>query len=323
MKKYKLYNIVGFACTILASACTKNEAPYVALTDSKTNASVYIVKAIGNIQTATVFPFTDTARTMNFAASFGAVGLPKNNIPVQFAVDDKAFDSMNIIRQNGGLNAYLKFPADAYTVSSLSATIPAGQLTSNLITLSYFSKKFDPTKDYLLPVSISNADGYTIGSNKSIFFVANKVQETKAVTTSWIATASSEQPSGENTGKASALIDGNLTTIWHSQYSGGPTTVYPHWIQFDMVNPIYVTKLSIAPRQNNGNGPTLFKVEGSLDGAAWSTLLDNQVFDPNKRDGTYQDYPLPAPTNMRFLKVTLLQGKQALAFLAEIAVYRY
>lgn len=323
MKSYNIYQSLGLAAVLLIAACSKKEAPYLTPTDSKANAVVYVVKAGSNSQNLTIFPFTDDARTLNFAASFGAVGLPKSAIPVQFEVDDKAFDSLNVIRQKGGLPLYLKFPDDAYTTSGLTATIPAGGFTSNMITINYFSKKFDPSKDYLLPLSITNANGYTIGTKKSMFLIAPKVQETKASTTGWIATASTEQPSGENTGKASALIDGDLSTIWHSQYSGGPSSSYPHWLQFDMLNPIYVTKVSIAPRQNNGNGPTLLKIEGSLDGSSFTTLLDNQVFDPTKRDGTYQDYALPAPTNLRYIKVTLLKGKQALAFLAEIAIYKY
>jgi len=323
MKNYKAYITIGMLVLLAISACKKNAAPYETLTDSKANASVYVIKSGSNTQNLTIFPFTDTARTINFAASFGAVGYPKSDIPVQFAIDQKAFDSLNVIRQNNGLAPYLLFPADAYTVSSLNATIPAGGLASNPITLSYFSNKFDPTKDYLLPLSIMNANGYSIGTNKSMFIIASKVQEVQATTTGWIATASSEQLSGENTGLASALIDGDLTTYWHSRYSGGPTTSYPHWIQFDMLNPIYVTKVSIAPRQNNPYGPTLLRIEGSLDGNTWNVLLDNQVFDPGKEDGTYQDYPLSAPTNIRYLKVTLLQGKEALAFLSEIAVYRY
>ncbi|HTM98564.1 MAG TPA: DUF1735 domain-containing protein [Pedobacter sp.] len=323
MKSYKIYTILVLTGFLAVSSCKKNTPAYEELTDAKTNASVYIVKSTGNTEKLSIFPFTDDARTLSFSASFGAVGYPKTDIPVKFTVDDRAFDSINVVRQNTGLPLYLKFPTDAYTVSSLTATIASGTLISNPIKVNYFSKKFDPTKDYLLPLSINSANGYKIGASKTMFIIAGKVQEVRANTTGWIATASSEQPSGENTGKASALIDGDLSTIWHAQYSGGPAGVYPYTIQFDMINPIYVTKVSIAPRQNNGNGPTLFKLEGSLDGITWTTLLDNQVFDPTKRDGTYQNYPLAAPTNLKFLKTTLLQGKQALSFLSEIAVYRY
>jgi len=323
MKNYKIHSIICLLSLAAVVSCKKSTAPYATLTDSKANTLIYIAKAAGTTQTLAIFPFADTARTINFAASFGGVGLPKNPIPVQFAVDSKAFDSLNVSRANAGLQPYLLFPSNAYTLSASSATIPAGGVTSNLVTVSYFSKMFDATKDYLLPISITGANGYKIGANKSIFLVAPKLQETKAVTTGWLATANSEQPAGENTGKASALIDGDLNTIWHAEYSPVPSTGYPYIIQFDMLNPIYVTHIEIAPRQNNGTGPTLFRVEGSLDGSNYTTILDNQSFNPNKRDGTYQKYPFPAPTNIRYLKVTLLQGMQSLSFLSEIAVYRY
>lgn len=311
------------AALLFSLSCKKQLPAYQELSDSKDNALVYITKTTGSTQSLSLFPFIDEARTVNFRVAFGAVGLPKDNIPVSLAFDQRAFDSLNVIRQTAGLAQYLKFPTDAYAINNSTPTIASGTVNSENVVVSYFSKKFDPTKDYLLPLSITNANGYKIGKNKTMFLIAPKVAEVRANTTGWIATASSEQPSGENTGKASALIDGDLATIWHAQYSGGPAGVYPYVIQFDMLNPISVTKIAIAPRQNNGNGPTLFKLEGSLDGNTWTTLLDNQVFDPNKRDGTYQDYPLAGPTSLRFVRTTLLQGKQALSFLSEIAVYRY
>ncbi|MES2653577.1 MAG: discoidin domain-containing protein [Bacteroidota bacterium] len=321
MKNYKIYYFLGILLAF--TACSKDDPSYAELTDSKKGVLIGITKFTGNTQNLTIFPFIDEARTFEFSASYGGLGLPKSNITVEYVVDNRAFDSVNVVRQQSGLPLYEKFPAGSYTASGMTATINAGQTLSPNIKISYLSKKFDPTKSYLLPISISNANGYALGTNKTIFIVAGKVQEVRAVTTGWVASASSEQPSGENTGKASALMDGDLATIWHAQYSGGPAGTYPYLIQYDMVNPIYVTKIGIAPRQNNGNGPTLFKLEGSLDGTSWTTLLDNQVFDPNKRDGTLQDYALSAPTNLRYVKVTLLEGKQTLSFLSEIAVYKY
>lgn len=321
----KNYIFISFAIAIivLSTACKKQTPAYDELTSSKENALIYITKTTGLKQNLSIFPFIDEAKTANFRIAFGAVGLPKNNIQIDLAFDQKAFDSLNVIRQSSGLQPYLKFPADSYKLNSSNPVIEAGKVNSEDVTISYFSKKFDPTKDYLLPLTITNANGYQIGKAKTIFFIAPKVEEVRAATTGWVATASSEQPAGENTGKASALLDSDLTTIWHAQYSPAPAGVYPYVINFDMLNPISVTKIAIAPRQNNGNGPTLFKVEGSLNGTSWSALLDNQVFDPNKRDGTYQNYPLSAPTSLRYIRVTLLQGRSNLSFLSEIAIFRY
>lgn len=320
MKKYKLYYLLALLITFVA--CSK-EKTYEALTDSKEGVLINITKFSGNTQNLKIFPFVDEARTIDFSSSYGGLGLPKSAINVEYVIDDKAFDSVNVVRQKSGLPLYLKFPADAYAISNMNATINSGETTSQGVTVKYFSKKFDPTKDYLLPLSINNAGGYKIGPNKTIFIIAAKVAEINATSISWIATANSEQPSGENTGKASALLDGDMSTIWHARYSPTPAGVYPYIISYDMLAPIYVTKVAIAPRQNNGNGPLTFKVEGSLDGTSYTTILDNQTFNPDKRDGTYQNYAFPAPTNIRYLKVTLLTGKQALSFLSELAVYKY
>lgn len=320
MRKYKLYYVLALLINFIA--CSK-EAPYQDLTDSKEGVLINITKFSGNTQNLKIFPFIDEARTIDFSASYGGLSLPKSVISIDYVIDNKAFDSVNVVRQKSGLPLYQKFPADAYEISSMNTTIKSGETTSQSVTVKYFSKKFDPTKDYLLPLSINSANGYKIGPNKTIFIIAGKVAEVNATSISWIATANSEQPTGENTGKASALLDGDMNTIWHARYSPTPAGVYPYIISYDMLAPIYVTKIAIAPRQNNGNGPLTFKVEGSLDGSSYTTILDNQMFNPDKRDGTYQNYAFPAPTNIRYLKVTLLTGKQALSFLSELAVYKY
>ncbi|MNY27085.1 O-GlcNAcase NagJ precursor [compost metagenome] len=155
---------------------------------------------------------------------------------------------------------------------------------------------------------------------KTIFIVAPKLEELPATTTGWIATASTEQLTGESTGLASALLDGNLATIWHSRYSPLPRSSYPHWLNFDMVQPVYVTKVAIAARQNNANGFTKFKLEGTLDGTNWIVLGDNLVFDPALK--SFQEYPI-TKQYLKQIRATLLEGKTDLCFLAEFTIYRY
>lgn len=157
MTNYK--KLFAFVLSCMAFAACEKGAPYAEKTDSKENAVVYLQQGTTASQNLTLFPFIDAARTFTFNAGFGAVGLPANDITVKFEVDNAAFDSVNLARQLAGLPLYLKFPADAFTIDKMEAVIPAGKLTSNNITVNYFSKKFDPAKDYLLPISISEASG--------------------------------------------------------------------------------------------------------------------------------------------------------------------
>ncbi|WP_316838978.1 BT_3987 domain-containing protein [Pedobacter gandavensis] len=305
-------------------ACKKIAKPYEELTDSKEGAVVTITRFTGNNQNLTIFPYQDEARTVEFAAAFGALGLPAKNIKVSYAVDDKAFDSLNLQRVKMGLTAYQKFPTDAYQLSASSSTIPSGKVNSELIKLSYFSKKFNPTLDYLLPISITNADGYKIGANKTIFLIAPKLAEILADKIGWTATASSEELIGEGTanGKASFAIDGNNATYWHSKWQS-PAPVFPHSLSINMQKELYVTRIELLARQNINSGFTEFNLEASLDGNTWTILGTGLIFDPLNKAA--QSYPV-TPGYWKHLKITAVKAASVATtstHLAELNVYRY
>ncbi|GAA4798567.1 hypothetical protein GCM10023231_29180 [Olivibacter ginsenosidimutans] len=299
-------------------ACDKSK-PYEELSNDKDGAMVFIAKANNDMQQLTMFPYEK--RTLKFNVGFGALGLPAEDIHISMSEDMHAFDSLNTIRQANGEAAYVKFPSAAYAIDQLNFTIPKGSVSSDYATLSYDPETFDPEKDHLLALSITDASGYTISpAAKTLLIVAPKLEERAADTKGWIATASTEQLSGENTGLASAVLDGDLNTIWHSRYSGGTRSSYPHWLSIDMLKSTYVTKIAMAPRQNNANGFTKFKLEGSTDGKTWFTLGDNLSFDPANK--AYQSYEIE-PQYLRNIKITMLEGLQDLTFLAEFVVYTY
>src|SRR5688572_7315452 len=230
-------------CIIVVSSCKKDLA-YNKQTDDKTGAVIYVQQGVNRIEDLTLFPFTDEARIFTINAGFGAVGYPKNNIAIKFEVDNTAFDSVNTLRQQAGLVLYEKFPTDAYSVDGLDVTIPGGALTSNSINVKYYSKKFDPLKNYLLPISIKDASGYTINPKvKTAFIVATKLQGKaipSAIKTTWSITADSEELEGEGSnGPAPLVLDGNVNTFWHSEwYNAEPP--YPHWLNINMKQEYYV-----------------------------------------------------------------------------------
>lgn len=135
--------------------------------------------------------------------------------------------------------------------------------------------------------------------------------------TGWIATADNEYTPGENTGLASALIDGNLNTYWHTNWNSGAPS-YPHWARFDMLETAAISKIAMARRQNNATGMTRFKLEGSLDGVQWVLILNNQIFNPNIND--FQEFSF-APQEFRYLRMTATEGPHNYTHLAEIKVY--
>nr|WP_199079162.1 discoidin domain-containing protein [Pedobacter sp. ASV19] len=306
------------------SACKKNTS-YTEETDSKANAAIFVAKANTGLQNLNIFPYSDDARTFKFNAQYGALGLPANPINVTFEVDSRAFDSLNVIRKNNGLALYEKFPADAYTLDNLNVSIPQGDVSSNFVTLKYFSRKFDSAKDYLLPISIKNASGYFINPTvKTILIVAPKLAETLASKTGWTATADTEELTGEGAvnGRAGAAIDGDISTYWHSMWSGSEPP-YPHWLIIDMKKENFVTRVDLAPRQNNSNGFIRFDLEGSTDNTNWVSLGKNLTMDPVVK--TFQRYPI-TPASYRYIRITMLEARTAAAkstHLAEVNVYKY
>ena len=294
------------------SGCVKEEA-YNKKGDSTSDGVVFLQQAVTFPQELTTFPFVDAARTFTFNAGFGAV----------------AFDSINRIRQTAGLPLYLKFPADAYTIDAMETTIPSGNLISGKFNVNYFSKKFNPLMNYLLPISIKDASGYTVNPKlKTVFIVVSKLQGKlvpTSVKTTWGITADSEELVGEGSnGGASKAIDGDIATYWHTPwYLSNPP--FPHWLRIDMKQPSFIDRISMAPRQNNSNGFVLFKLEGSLDGTTWTLLGNNLVFDPTKRDGTFQEFAI-TPTTVQYIKITMLESRvltEKSTHLGEINVYKY
>ena len=327
MKKINsIFLLVLFAS--LFSGCVKEEA-YNKKVDSPADGVVFLQQAVSFPQELTIFPFVDAARTFTFNAGFGAVGYSSKDIAVKLEIDNAAFDSINRVRLAAGLPLYLKFPADSYNIDAMETMIPSGSLTSGNINVNYFSKKFNPLMNYLLPLSIKEASGYTVNPKlKTIFVVVSKLQG-KLVPTSlkatWGITADSEELVGEGSnGGASKVIDGDIATYWHTPwYLSNPP--FPHWLRIDMKQPNFIDRISMAPRQNNSNGFTLFRLEGSLDGTSWTVLGNNLVFDPTKRDGTFQEYPI-TPASVQYIRITMLQSRvptEKSTHLGEINVYRY
>jgi len=315
--KIRIYLV---AATILLSSCEKNTAPYEVHSDSKDGAMVYIAKSINGVQNLQIFPYQE-ARTFQFAAGLGMLGYPSLAVDITLSEDIHAFDSINVVRELNGLPPYEPFPKDAYEIDKLKLTIPAGAVSSDFVTLTYHPEAFDSETDHLLAITITDASGYAINpAAKTILLAANKLEERRAETNGWIATASTEQLSGENTGLASAVLDGDLNTIWHSRYNGGERSSYPHWLSVDMVNETYVTKIALAPRQNNPRGFTKFNLEGSTDGKTWFVLGEELAFDPAHL--SYQEYPIE-PQYLRNIRITMTEGLQDLTFLAEFAVFTY
>ncbi|MBO7482512.1 MAG: discoidin domain-containing protein [Kiritimatiellae bacterium] len=89
-----------------------------------------------------------------------------------------------------------------------------------------------------------------------------------------VVACSSAEP-GE--GDADHLVDGDLSTIWHSQY-GVTLTKYPHSVTVDLGRVAKAKGVTIWQRQNGPNGNVKgFRFEVSEDGKAWREAVAGEL----------------------------------------------
>lgn len=322
MMKYNLY-IVFIFFAILLFSCKKDDPNFryeKNLSSHTGDVWLYTKQALANPISLNSFPRIAQEQTYNFNAVFGGLTYPQNDVLINYSFSQEDFDSLNAGRQAQGLAAFEKFPEDAYEIVSPQIKISAGETLSELGTLKYNNSKFDLNKDYVLPLKMSNDKGFNIRSGLStLIFLMLKPKEVAADRSVWGITANSQQDGGiENTGLATALLDGNVNTIWHSQWTPAADS-YPYIFLMDMKSETYISKIGMIARQNDAVGPNLFKLEASTDNTTWNLILESQNFDPkNKME---QNYPIAHTGYWRYLKLTLLKGVANHAHLAEFNAY--
>ncbi len=136
--------------------------------------------------------------------------------------------------------------------------------------------------------------------------------------TNWeIIDFSTEEPAeGAPNGLASAAIDNDLSTFWHTQWNGG-NPGYPHHFVFDMKEVVKINKVETFRRQGDGRGQSEFQIHTSLDGV---NFVNQGTFnyDPNVDNMAYNLSNLPMA---RYVKYVATKGANFFAFLAEIDIY--
>src|SRR4051812_45880745 len=96
--------------------------------------------------------------------------------------------------------------------------------------------------------------------------------------TGWTATADSQETAGED-GRAQNVLDGNTSTIWHTQYSDAEPDL-PHTLTVDMKKTYLVSGLSYLPRPaDSPNGHIgKYQVLTSPDGTTWGDPVASGAF---------------------------------------------
>ncbi|MFC4231701.1 DUF1735 domain-containing protein [Parasediminibacterium paludis] len=112
-------------------------------------------------QLALSYPSTDPSDTFYFHANYAATNVAPKDITVTLAYDAAALASYNATSSV----KYTKCPDSIYSFKATTVTIKAGQSYSSLIPMVFFPSKIDPTQNYMLPISITDAQGNNISGN--------------------------------------------------------------------------------------------------------------------------------------------------------------
>ncbi len=127
-----------------------------------------------------------------------------------------------------------------------------------------------------------------------------------------------EEPAeGAPNGLASAAIDGNLGTFWHSQWAGA-NPGYPHWFSVDLGKEVTISSFEVYRRQGDGRGQTRHQFLYSTNGTDWN-LFGTFSMDPYIDEG--QKYSSAELPKARYIKYVALEGQGFFAFLSELDVY--
>ncbi|XEC33063.1 discoidin domain-containing protein [Streptomyces fradiae] len=132
---------------------------------------------------------------------------------------------------------------------------------------------------------------------------ANAMEPTAPVLarTGWTAAASDEETLKEN-GRAANVLDGSVTTIWHSRWSGTPAPL-PHSITIDMHRTTVVSALVYQPRTDKANGRVgEYSISVSVDGRSWGSPVATGTLADDAGAKTLGF----APQGARFVRLTAL-----------------
>jgi len=109
-----------------------------------------------------LFPASDLSDTAYFTLNYAATNVAPSDITVTLAYDAAALAAYNAANPTA-INA--KFPDSIYRFTQTSVVIKAGQNYSAPVKLTVYPYKVDPSKNYMFPISITDAGGNKISGN--------------------------------------------------------------------------------------------------------------------------------------------------------------
>lgn len=295
-------NIIPVALLLAATLC--------GCSDNSGDDTVYIPNA-GAIVKAN-FYITDEPDTRSFTIKVTPRSYPELNAPginseatIYLAGDTEKVESYNLLHNTG----YLPMPENSFTVSE-SVVMHAGSNESEPAYITVEAQgKLEPFTEYLLPVSITGADGIECSHCcQTVYFLYRGSLDASNMTlldrSGWtVLDASSEEPrEGDwgHSGLKEACIDDDLNTFWGTDWA----TTHPqppHWIIIDLGKTTHIQGLAIQAREEGYDGPKTMYLEVSDNGTDWTMAGD---FKDIPAAGQFRSF-LPEAADGRYIRLTI------------------
>jgi len=153
----KKISILTVCIAALLTGCLKDDAP---VDFGQIKPTVMLINSgLGYFSSAALIFASDTL-TVPFQVNLASQDRFSKDITVELGVDDQAISDYNA---KGGIQ-YEKMADSSYSFPTSSVTIAAGQRVVTVY-VTFYKHTFDPSKSYMLPISITSADGTDLSSN--------------------------------------------------------------------------------------------------------------------------------------------------------------
>lgn len=130
--------------------------------------------------------------------------------------------------------------------------------------------------------------------------------------------AGSEKPASGNDGPAEFAIDGNTSTVWHSNYNADNGKIEKFWIDFELKTETLVNGFRVLPRVQGGNGViTAYEVLVSTDGTNYTKIGSGRWNNDSNGSNTWKAVEFdPVKTKHVRIVATATEGGAANRFVA-------
>lgn len=183
-------------------------------------------------------------------------------------------------------------PESAYTLPASATIVEDTKEVTAKVALAVSTL---PLGNYLLPIRLSS-DQFKIREGNDMYVVEIVITNPVLDTKKWTITANTEEPAeAAPNGRPEAIIDGDINSFWHSQWSGGWQD-WPHIIIIDMKDRCEVLSIDYYGRQSGGDANTkgmeFFVSDNQSD---WKSIgkfeakktADMQEFETEEAEGRY------------------------------------